>query len=90
MSAHARAALLFPVVLDLVACGDDGGQTGSAASTSSAVGFQGHGQAPAAGAHTLRATLGVPTFSRHGEHHDTPALSEGVTVTFPDVTPTQG
>jgi hypothetical protein len=88
MSAHARAVLLFPAILDLVACGDDGGQTGSAASTSSAVGFQGHGQAP--GAHALRATLGVPTASRHGEHHDTPALSEGVTVTFPDVTPTQG
>ena len=34
---------------------------------------------------TLRATLGVPAFNRHGEESETPALTEGTTVEFTDV-----
>ena len=40
---------------------------------------------PEAGTYTLRATLGVPTFNRHGEESDTPALAKGTTVEFKDV-----
>ena len=40
---------------------------------------------PEPGTYTLRATIGVPTFSRHGEDGETPAMSEGTTVTFQDV-----
>jgi hypothetical protein len=40
---------------------------------------------PEPGTYTLRATIGVPTFSRHGEAGDVPAMSEGTTVTFEDV-----
>jgi hypothetical protein len=40
---------------------------------------------PEAGAYTLRATLEVPAFLRHGEEADGPALAEGAVVEFPDV-----
>lgn len=40
---------------------------------------------PEAGTYTLRATLGVPTFNRHGEESETPALAKGATVEFTDV-----
>ena len=40
---------------------------------------------PEAGTYTLRATLGVPAFNRHGEESDTPALAKGTTVEFKDV-----
>lgn len=40
---------------------------------------------PEAGTYTLRATLGVPAFNRHGEESETPALSEGATVDFTDI-----
>ncbi len=40
---------------------------------------------PESGDYTLRATIGVPTFSRHGERGDDPGLAEGTTVTFPGV-----
>ncbi|TNB70532.1 hypothetical protein FHJ30_15655 [Arthrobacter sp. BB-1] len=40
---------------------------------------------PEAGTYTLRATLGVPTFNRHGEESETPALAKGATVEFKDV-----
>lgn len=40
---------------------------------------------PAEGTYTLRATVGAPTFLRHGEEGEVPALSEGTTVTFEDV-----
>lgn len=40
---------------------------------------------PEAGTYTLRATLGVPTFNRHGEESETPALAKGTTVEFTDV-----
>lgn len=40
---------------------------------------------PEAGTYTLRATLGVPTFNRHGEESETPALAEGTTVEFTGV-----
>ena len=40
---------------------------------------------PADGSYTLRATLGAPTFLRHGEESEQPALTEGATVTFEDV-----
>lgn len=40
---------------------------------------------PEAGKYTLRATLGVPTFNRHGEESETPALAKGTTVEFKDV-----
>lgn len=41
---------------------------------------------PRPGTYTLRATIGVPTFSRHGEQTETPTLTRGATVTFPGVT----
>jgi len=37
------------------------------------------------GRYTLRATLGVPTFLRHGEQGQTPPLAQGTTVQFTDV-----
>lgn len=37
------------------------------------------------GTYTLRATLGVPEFNRHGEESEHPALSEGASVEFSDV-----
>ncbi|GAA6527609.1 iron transporter [Intrasporangium sp. DVR] len=40
---------------------------------------------PDAGTYTLRATLGVPAFNRHGEQSETPPLTEGTTVEFADV-----
>lgn len=40
---------------------------------------------PRAGDYTIRATLGVPTFNRHGEEEQAPALAEGTTVEFTDV-----
>jgi hypothetical protein len=40
---------------------------------------------PEAGTYTLRATLGAPTFNRHGDEADGPALEEGATVEFADV-----
>ncbi|MEO5321056.1 iron transporter [Arthrobacter sp. CC3] len=40
---------------------------------------------PEAGTYTLRATLGVPQFNRHGEESETPALAKGTTVEFTDV-----
>ena len=40
---------------------------------------------PEPGTYTLRATLGVPTFNRHGEESETPALAKGTTVEFKDV-----
>lgn len=40
---------------------------------------------PEAGTYTLRATLGVPEFNRHGEESETPALAKGTTVEFNDV-----
>ena len=40
---------------------------------------------PEAGTYTLRATLGAPSFNRHGEEAEGPALAEGVTVEFTGV-----
>jgi hypothetical protein len=40
---------------------------------------------PEDGPYTLRATLGAPTFFRHGEEADGPALAEGTTVEFGEV-----
>jgi len=37
------------------------------------------------GTYTVKATLGAPTFLRHGEKDETPALAEGATVEFSDV-----
>ena len=44
---------------------------------------------PEVGKYTLRATLGVPSFNRHGDESDTPALAEGTTVEFAEVELTQ-
>ena len=44
---------------------------------------------PVEGDYTLRATLGVPTFNRHGDPADGPALAEGATVEFTGVALTQ-
>jgi hypothetical protein len=44
---------------------------------------------PDAGDYTLRATLGVPEFNRHGEPAEGPALAEGATVEFTGVALTQ-
>ncbi|ABD10450.1 hypothetical protein ThrDRAFT_03026 [Frankia casuarinae] len=41
---------------------------------------------PRDGSYTLRATIGVPTFFRHGEEGHTPALASGTTATFTNVT----
>lgn len=40
---------------------------------------------PEEGTYTLRATLGAPTFNRHGEESEDPALAEGTTVEFTGV-----
>lgn len=40
---------------------------------------------PAPGEYTLRATIEPPTFLRHGEPEEDPALSVGAEVTFEDV-----
>lgn len=40
---------------------------------------------PTAGRYTLRAQLDSPPFPRHGEHHQAPALADGVTVEFKEV-----
>lgn len=40
---------------------------------------------PEAGSYTLRAEVDAPTFNRHGEADEAPALAEGVTVEFTDV-----
>lgn len=40
---------------------------------------------PEDGTYTLRATLGVPAFNRHGEESETPALVKGTTVEFTNV-----
>lgn len=45
---------------------------------------------PEAGTYTLRATLGVPTFNRHGEESETPALAKGTTVEFTGVELSKG
>lgn len=38
-----------------------------------------------AGSYTVRATLGAPTFNRHGAADEAPALVDGTTVEFTDV-----
>jgi hypothetical protein len=40
---------------------------------------------PQPGTYTLRATIEPPTFLRHGEHNQPPALADGATATFPGV-----
>lgn len=40
---------------------------------------------PEPGTYTVRATLGAPSFRRHGEESQTPPLAEGATVEFADV-----
>lgn len=40
---------------------------------------------PTAGTYRLRATVGAPTFLRHGHEGEAPALAEGTTVTFDNV-----
>lgn len=40
---------------------------------------------PVAGSYTLRATLGTPTFLRHGDSEKDLILTHGVTIEFPDV-----
>lgn len=45
---------------------------------------------PVDGQYTLRATLASPTFLRHGEETEGPALSEGATVTFEGVEISKG
>lgn len=40
---------------------------------------------PEEGSYTLRVTLGAPTFARHGEEGEQPALSEGAEVEFEGV-----
>ena len=42
-------------------------------------------EVPEEGAYTLRATLGAPTFYRHGEAGEEPALARGTEVEFEDV-----
>lgn len=42
-------------------------------------------EVPEDGTYTLRATLGVPAFARHGEEGERPALAEGTEVVFEDV-----
>jgi hypothetical protein len=42
-------------------------------------------EVPEDGHYTLRATLGDPTFARHGEAGEAPALDEGTRVEFEDV-----
>jgi hypothetical protein len=40
---------------------------------------------PKAGDYTLKVTVGVPTFPRHGDEDEAPAMSKGATVEFDDV-----
>lgn len=40
---------------------------------------------PQPGTYTLKAAIQPPTFLRHGEQGETPALAEGATATFPNV-----
>lgn len=40
---------------------------------------------PEPGSYTLRATIGAPTFLRHGDESEAPALGKGTTVTFTGV-----
>lgn len=47
-------------------------------------------EVPEDGKYTLRATLGAPSFARHGEEGEEPPLSEGTEVEFQDVELTQG
>lgn len=47
--------------------------------------YAGNFSVPQEGTYTLRATVGTPTFLRHGDEGDKPALAEGVTVSFPNV-----
>lgn len=47
-------------------------------------------EVPEEGSYTLRATLGVPAFARHGEEGERPALAEGAEVVFEDVELTRG
>ncbi len=42
-------------------------------------------EVPEDGKYTLRATLGEPTFARHGDEGEKPALAEGTEVEFKDV-----
>lgn len=44
---------------------------------------------PASGVYTLRATVGAPSFNRHGDEPDGPALADGVTAEFDGVELTQ-
>lgn len=44
---------------------------------------------PTDGEYVLRATIGTPTFRRHGDQEETPALATGATVTFEDVSLTR-
>lgn len=46
-------------------------------------------EVPEDGTYTLRATLGSPSFARHGEEGEEPALVEGAEVEFEDVELTQ-
>ena len=46
-------------------------------------------EVPVDGTYTLRATLGSPTFARHGEEGEEPALAEGTELEFEDVDLTQ-
>jgi Fe2+ transport protein len=43
-------------------------------------------EVPDSGAYRIRATLSAPTFKRHGDAEEGPALAKGATVTFDDVT----
>ena len=47
-------------------------------------------EVPEEGSYTLRATLGAPTFARHGEEGEQPPLAEGAEVEFADVELTRG
>ena len=42
-------------------------------------------EVPDSGTYRIRATLSAPTFKRHGEAEEGPALAKGATVTFDDV-----
>ncbi|MGH3458336.1 hypothetical protein [Aeromicrobium sp.] len=44
---------------------------------------------PASGEYALRATVGAPSFNRHGDETDGPALADGVTAEFDGVELTQ-
>ena len=42
-------------------------------------------EVPDSGTYRIRATLSAPTFKRHGDAEEGPALAKGATVTFDDV-----